>query len=60
MIPANPTLKLVIGLILVGGVGALNAIGKLEPAWLWIGDVVSVLTAAELFFTVPPSAKKST
>ena len=55
MIPLNPTLKLVIGLVLVAAIGALSALVKVEPAWSWAGTVIQVLTALELFFT-PTSA----
>lgn len=57
MIPMNPKVKLIVGLVVVGGIGALGALGKVEPTWQWIGGIVQVLTAVELFFT-PPSAAK--
>lgn len=56
MIPMNATLKLVIGLVLIAGVGALNALLKVETAWTWIGTAVQTLTALEFFFTVPAAA----
>ncbi len=54
MIPMNPTVKLIIALVLVGAVGALQALFKVEPAWTWIGTIVQIATAAELYFTIPP------
>lgn len=56
MIPMNATLKLVIALVLVGAVGALKSLGVVEPGWSWVGTLVQLLTVAEVFFTVPPSA----
>lgn len=56
MIPIPATVKLVVGLVLVGGIAALQALAKVEPAWTWAGGVVQMLTMLELFFTVPPSA----
>jgi len=54
----NPTIKLVLGLILVGGIGALQAIAKVEPTWAWVATIVQVLTAVELFLTPAPSGPK--
>lgn len=56
MIPISAKLKLVLGLILVGGIAALQALAKVEPAWVWAGGVVQFLTALELWLTVPPAA----
>lgn len=57
MIPINPKVKLVIGLILIGAAGAIEALAKVEPSWTWAGTVVQGLTALELYFTVPPVKK---
>jgi hypothetical protein len=56
MIPIPNSIKLPILLVLVGGVGALQAIGHLEPTWGWIGGVAQVMALLEAFFTVPASA----
>jgi len=56
MIPLPANVKLVVALLLVGGLGALNAIYNVEPTWKWIGSAAGVLTLLETFFTVPPSA----
>jgi hypothetical protein len=58
MIPLPANVKLIVGIIVVGGIGALNAIAHVEPTWAWVGTGVSVLTAVELFFTIPNSAVK--
>lgn len=57
MIPLNPKFKFVVGLLLVGGVGALQALVKVEPTWTWLGTLVQVLTVGELYFTVPSGAE---
>ena len=56
MIPIPATLKLVIALVLVGGIAALQALAKVEPGWQWAGGVIQLLTVLEVYFTVPPSA----
>lgn len=56
MIPLPANVKLVIGLILVAGIAALQALSKVEPAWTWAGGALSVLTMLELYFTVPSTA----
>jgi hypothetical protein len=53
MIPLNPRLKLVLGLVVIAAIGALQALGKAEPTWTWVGLVVQLLTASELYLTVP-------
>ena len=58
MIPLPASIKLVIGLILIGGIAALQALAKVETGWLWAGGVIQFLTAAELYFTVPSAAAK--
>jgi hypothetical protein len=55
MIPLPANVKLVLGLVLVAGIAALQALSKVEPAWSWAGGVVQALTMLEMFFTVPPA-----
>ena len=57
MIPLPANLKLVLGVLLVGGVAALQQLVKLDPAMSWAGSVVQVLTALEMFFTMPGGKK---
>jgi hypothetical protein len=57
MIPIPANIKTVLALVLVGAVGALNALGKLEPSWSWVGAVVSLLVVLETAFTIPQSAQ---
>lgn len=59
MIPLPARLKLVLGLILIGGVAALQALSKVEPTWTWAGGVLQILTGLELYFTMPKAADKS-
>jgi hypothetical protein len=59
MLPIPNSIKLPILLVLVGGVGALQALAHLEPAWAWIGAVVQVASLLEAFVTVPNAAAKS-
>jgi hypothetical protein len=56
MIPLPANVKLFLALLIVGSVGALNALAKVESTWNWIGSVVSLLAVLETFFTTPPSA----
>ena len=58
MIPLPANVKLVVGLLLVGAVGAASALLKVEPSWSWLGTVVQLATALELYFTVPAVAAK--
>lgn len=58
MIPLPAKVKVILGVVLVVGIGALNALGHVEPTWAWVGTGVQALTALELFFTIPPSAVK--
>jgi hypothetical protein len=53
MLPIPNKFKLPILLVLVGGVGALQAVSHLEPTWAWIGAVVQVASLLEAFVTVP-------
>jgi hypothetical protein len=55
MIPLNPRLKLILGLVVIAAIGAIQALGKAEPTWTWVGLVVQLLSASELYLTVPGS-----
>ena len=58
MITLNPTLKAILGSIIIGGAAGLGYLVKVEPNWQWVPSVIGVLTGLELFFTTP-AAKKS-
>ena len=53
MIPINPTVKFWILVVLTGLIAALQALIKLQPAWAWAGAIVQILSAVELYLTVP-------
>lgn len=56
MIPISPTLKLIIGSALIGGLAVVQYLGKLEPTWQWTSVAIQVLSGLELYFT--QSARK--
>jgi hypothetical protein len=58
MLPIPANVKLYVGLVLVAGAGALNALYNVEPTWKWVASVVGVLGFLETYFTVPSSASK--
>jgi hypothetical protein len=55
MIPINPTVKFWILVVLTGLIAALQAAFKLKPAWALAGAIVQILSAVELYLTVPTS-----
>lgn len=54
MIPINPTLKLVLFVVLVGIAAGLGALLKLEPTWTWLAGVIAVLGYVEGYLTPSP------
>lgn len=53
MIPLSPTLKAILGSIVIGGAAGFGFLEHVEPMWQWVPSVVGVLTGLELFFTQP-------
>jgi hypothetical protein len=58
MIPIPAKYKGPIGVVLIGVIASLQALAKLNSAWSWITAVVQILTAVELYVTVPSGAQE--
>jgi hypothetical protein len=57
MIPLPPTLKLILGTLLVALVAGGQYLLKLEPTWAWLPPGIAALLYVEGFLTVPAKAR---